>query len=293
VAQGDPNLLRVPAADAARLRLWRNRPGRLLEARRRLVYAHLAARLGPAFRPVDHGLAPPEALVLQTSGLRPEDRVPSDEDYWAGAYLGALIYLQLYDRAGANLRTCGSFLDFGCGTAKLAAILQSIEGLSLVGTDINELLIEWDREHRPGQFDVNRPDPPLSYPSNTFDLVVAASVFTHIPIASQRAWLEEIHRVLNPTGVFLCTVHGRTQVDHQLRFDDRDRYERTGVAELRPGDEGLSAASVRVGLPDVFQTRGRVLAAFREVFEVVDYIPGGQDFLVLLPRQHAVPHETV
>ena len=157
--------------------------------------------------------------------------------------------------------------------------------MALVGTDINERLIDWDHEHRPGSFDLNQPDPPLAYPDDNFDFIVAASVFTHIPLASQRTWLEEIRRVLAPTGVFVCTVHGREQVDHQLRSDARQRFDDyTGEVELQPGDDGLSAASVRVDLPDVFQTRSRVLAAFREVFDVVDYIPGGQDFLVLRPR---------
>ena len=277
----EAKLLQVPAADAVRLRLWRKKPARLLDVRRKLVHAHLASRLSTAFRPVEPGPAAPEALALKTSGLRPEDRIATAEDYWAGAYLGALIYLQLYDRAGGNLRTCGSFLDFGCGTGKLAAIYQSIDGLALVGTDINESLIDWNRRHRPGEFAVNQPDPPLAYPSHSFDLIVAASVFTHVPLASQRAWLEEIRRVLSPSGVFLCTVHGREQVEYQLRPEPRRRFDETGEAELHPGDEGLSAASVRVDLPDVFQTRSRVLAAFGEVFEVVDYVPSGQDFLVL------------
>ena len=90
--------------------------------------------------------------------------------------------------------------------------------------------------------------------------------------------------MLAPTGVFLCTVHGRHQIEYQLRSGDRSRLDETGAAELYPGDEGLSAASVRVGLPDIFQTRSRVLAAFRDVFEVVDYLPSQQDFLVLRPR---------
>jgi SAM-dependent methyltransferase len=284
VTRGEAKLLRVPAPDAVRLRVWRKSPSRLLEVRRKLVHTHLASRLGTAFWPVDPGLAAPEELSLQTSGLRPEDRIASAEEYWAGTYLGVLIFLQLYDRAGGNLRTCGSFLDFGCGTAKLAAIFQSIEGMALAGTDINERLIEWNREHRPGAFALNQSDPPLAYPSGSFDLIVSGSVFTHIPLASQRAWLEEIRRVLVPTGVFLCTVHGREQVDYQLQGDSRRQFEATGEVELHPGDEGLSAASVRVDLPDVFQTRSRVLAAFGEVFEVVDYVPGGQDFLVLRSR---------
>ena len=100
VVPRDAKLVRVPARDAVRVRLWRKHPKRLLEVRRRLVHAHLASWLGSAFRPVDPGPAPPDGLSLQTSGLRPGDRIASAEEYWAGAYLGALIYLQLYDRAG-------------------------------------------------------------------------------------------------------------------------------------------------------------------------------------------------
>jgi SAM-dependent methyltransferase len=280
----DAKLVRIPVRDTIRLRMSRNSPARQLHIRRKLVHDHLATRLGSAFRPIDPGIAAPESLTRQTSGLRADDRVASADEYWAGAYLGALIFLQLFERTGVNLRTCGSVLDFGCGTGKLAAIFQSIDGITLAGTDINEELVEWDREHRPGQFTVNRSDPPLEYPSDTFDFVVAASVFTHIALAAQRSWLEEVRRVMTAGGVFVCTVHGRTQVEHQLRNELRDRFDETGNAELVPGDEGLSAASARVGLPDVFQSRGRVLAAFREVFDIVDYVPSsGQDFLVLQP----------
>ena len=236
----DAKFVRVGRRDAIRLRMWRTSPARLLQIRRKLVHDHLSRRLGSAFRPVDPGLAAPESLSRQTSGLRAEDRIAGRDEYWTGAYLGALIFLQLYERAGANLRTCGSFLDFGCGTAKLPAVFRSIDGMTLAGTDINEQLIEWDREHRPGQFTVNRPDPPLDYSSDTFDFVVAASVFTHIALAAQRSWLEEIRRVMSASGVFICTVHGRSQIDYQLRGAVRDRFDATGEVELVPGDEGLS-----------------------------------------------------
>jgi SAM-dependent methyltransferase len=251
------------------------------------VHDHLRDRLGSAYRPTEPGATPPAELQAQTSGLRPEDVPGGDESYWAGAHLGALIFLQLYERAGGNIRTCASFLDFGCGTGKLASILQCVSGLELAGTDLNRRLIDWDLVHRPGAFSVNEPEPPLPFGAGTFDLVVAASVFTHIPLSGQHAWLEEIHRVMTPGAVFLCTVNGGYHVGQQLSPETRLVFERAGEVELNPGDEGLSAASVRVGLPDVFQTRSRVLRAFGSVFHVTDYVASdsGQDVLLLRSRQ--------
>ena len=40
---------------------------------------------------------------------------------------------------------------------------------------------------------------------------------------------------------------------------------------------------------DVFQTRSEVIRVFGQYFQIVDYIPGGQDFLVLRKPNPQIP----
>ncbi|WP_293680907.1 class I SAM-dependent methyltransferase [uncultured Phenylobacterium sp.] len=57
-----------------------------------------------------------------------------------------------------------------------------------------------------GAFEVNGHQPPLPYADQTFDLVYALSVFTHLPQDHQFAWLDELRRVLKPGRLLLTTI---------------------------------------------------------------------------------------
>jgi SAM-dependent methyltransferase len=59
----------------------------------------------------------------------------------------------------------------------------------------------------------NGPLPPIPFPDNSFDLIIAWSVLTHLPEPYQDAWLAELSRVLSSSGVMLLTVHGPTNFD--------------------------------------------------------------------------------
>ena len=48
----------------------------------------------------------------------------------------------------------------------------------------------------------------LNYASQSFDLIYAFSVFTHLDIKAQKAWRDEFRRILRPRGILLLTVHG-------------------------------------------------------------------------------------
>jgi SAM-dependent methyltransferase len=176
-------------------------------------------------------------------------------------------------------------LDFGCGAAKNTRLLRGIDGVRVVGTDVNAAQIEWARKHVPGvEFHVNELQPSLRFaPDDEFDLVTAASVFTHIPLDLQRAWLDEIRRILRPGGYFLCTVAGSYHIGIQLSPELRHRLREEGGVTLGPEDPGVSYATKAAGSCDVFQTREEVLRVFGNAFEVLDYSAktSGQDHLVL------------
>src|SRR5580704_3566202 len=104
-------------------------------------------------------------------------------------------------RVGASLDQLTTVLDFGCGSGRVIRHLRSYANLALFGCDYNPALIEWCRAHlRFAEFNVNALAPRLSYRDGQFDLIYAFSVFTHLSVVQQQAWLAEFGRVLRPRG---------------------------------------------------------------------------------------------
>lgn len=51
--------------------------------------------------------------------------------------------------------------------------------------------------------------PPSNYRDAEFDAVYSYSVFSHLPEDLQKPWLQELHRILKPSGILVLTVQGR------------------------------------------------------------------------------------
>ena len=92
-------------------------------------------------------------------------------------------------------------LEIGAGVGTVSAFLSETYGMNVIGTDFDPKQIELARELYPEgsrlQFAVEDASD-LSYPSESFDLIVAQNVFHHIP-----KWEDafgEARRVLRPGG---------------------------------------------------------------------------------------------
>jgi SAM-dependent methyltransferase len=119
----------------------------------------------------------------------------------------------------------------------------------------------------------------------SIDLIIACSVFTHIPLDLQMPWLMELKRILRPGGIFLCTVLGESYIEKMLSQKDREHLENAGAFELGPDHEAVSLSSRHTRQDDVFQTRAQVLDSFGAVFDILAYLERGQklqNLLVLL-----------
>ncbi|HET9317064.1 MAG TPA: class I SAM-dependent methyltransferase [Vicinamibacteria bacterium] len=145
---------------------------------------------------------PPDRLIQLVAGT-------ADIGWFleGGARAAASIQATLA-AAGAPLEGVRSLLDFGCGCGRVARRWAGLTA-SVHGCDLNPRLAAWCRKNLPfGRFVVNRLDPPLPYDDGAFDLAYALSVFTHLPERSQRAWMDEMHRVIRPGGHLIVTTHG-------------------------------------------------------------------------------------
>lgn len=99
-------------------------------------------------------------------------------------------------------------LDFGCGCGRTLRWFNGSEP-HLHGTDIDAEAIGWCQKNLHfADFEMNEGLPPLDYADETFDLIYAISVFTHLDEERQFLWLDELKRATKPGGIVLLTVHG-------------------------------------------------------------------------------------
>ncbi|UGS35450.1 class I SAM-dependent methyltransferase [Capillimicrobium parvum] len=151
-------------------------------------------------------LVPPRRLQFVGEG----DFVATGDEF-----LGHLVEL-------AGLEPGSDVLDVGCGIGRMARPLAgylTTGGYS--GFDVNEMAIRWCREHYPAGFRFEVADlhnaryhPSgrqsarqyrFPYADDSFDVVLMASVVTHLLEPEADRYLAEARRVLRPGGRLLAT----------------------------------------------------------------------------------------
>ena len=126
-------------------------------------------------------------------------------EYWLSGFSDYIQIREVYPAArlrGARL------LDFGGATGRVARHFFVQEELAEVMVcDVNINNVTWVLEHLHGiNAFKNSPIPSLPLPGNSFDLITAFSVFTHMN-EYELAWLYELKRILKPGGLLCVTVH--------------------------------------------------------------------------------------
>ena len=102
-------------------------------------------------------------------------------------------------------------LDFGSGAGRtLRHFAADAESAEFWGCDIDDRSVAWLQEKLCPPFHAWRSahNPPLGLEHESFDLIYAVSVFTHLSYNST-AWLLELHRMLKPGGLLIATFMGR------------------------------------------------------------------------------------
>ena len=154
----------------------------------------------------------------------------------------------------------------------------------VLGCDIDPFAIEWCNVHlQEGAFAVLGPLPPAPYPDAHFDLIVSYSVFTHLTRDVQHAWLQEMHRLLLPGGLFLATTHGEFALSFakgRLKVE----FPRSGI-EDSVKDHALDGIAPAGYYRGTFQAKDYTIREFGRYFQVLEYVERGgmnhQDLIVL------------
>jgi SAM-dependent methyltransferase len=190
------------------------------------------ARLQRIAAAVDAKPLPDAQRLAATQGI------PNPSGY-RDSIVSGLLTMEAY-LGGATVR---DVVDIGCGTGRLLLGWHCDDpARSLTGTDIDADLIAWNREHLGdvARWEVGTVRPPLPLGDASVDLVQLISVFTHLPLDVQRAWVAEVRRVLRPGGTAIITLHGELYAHLLLDAAARAQYEATGYYEVAGGAEGGS-----------------------------------------------------
>jgi SAM-dependent methyltransferase len=230
----------------------------------------LAQRVEPRTGPAQDGLPyPPPEMVRLVAGMGSPYRFY--QRFIAGGSRVADRIGALLAKAGAPLDSLGAVLDFGCGCGRVMRHWRKLRGPVLHGTDYNPYLIEWCRVNLPfADFEVNELEPGLAHPDAAFDLVYAYSVFTHLPAAMQRPWLEELARLTRPGGHVFVTLHGESRMDAL----DAERQ-----ARFRAGELVVVAADERdwgTNACNAYHPQAWVRGSFAAGLEMVAHVPADE-----------------
>lgn len=105
----------------------------------------------------------------------------------------------------AGARDGIDFLDFGCGSGRVASALAKRMRLkSYLGTDVVRELLDYAHSKCPPHFRfVLHPEYGIPAPDRSFDMACAFSVFTHLLQSETFIYLQDIARTLRPGGTLV------------------------------------------------------------------------------------------
>ena len=177
-------------------------------------------------------------------------------------------------------------LDFGCGPGRVILNFKDVPAsCQIYGTDIDSELIRWCKEYLPHfRWSINGYQPPLPFADNTFDLIYAISVFTHLNEKFQHSWLRELRRVAKPGATIILTVHGEYCIN-MLPSSYQSQIHSYGFMFVTDATGRLKIDK----LPDFYQTayhtQEYIHREWSTYFDVIHYLERGinnhQDAVIL------------
>jgi 2-polyprenyl-3-methyl-5-hydroxy-6-metoxy-1,4-benzoquinol methylase len=106
-------------------------------------------------------------------------------------------------------------LDFGCGWGRMIRFfLKNVASENLYGIDVDPEMIDiCTNTIRQGNYSLVNPEPPTEFANNSFDVVYAYSVFSHLSEPVHIKWVQEFSRILKPGGIMIVTTQARRFIE--------------------------------------------------------------------------------
>jgi SAM-dependent methyltransferase len=200
-----------------------------------------ASRLRRSQPRTSDGLPLPPARLRAQVGPKHADA----EYFLRSGHEQAEIVRTLVAETGSSLGHFDAILDWGCGCGRVLRNWPDLRDTRVSGCDLNPKMVEWCARNLPfAEVSVNELVPPLPYPDESFELVYAFSVMTHLDEDLQHEWARECRRVLRPGGYFLFSTLGEHYLSlARLNEDERRRFESGDVVVLYEDSPGTSLCS--------------------------------------------------
>lgn len=131
-----------------------------------------------------------------------------DLDYWLSGLRDYLRINQELTNSGRPLKAGDRLFDFGAASGRVLRHFAAQQPhVDLACADVNENHVEWVSKHlSPDIYAFQCTNiPALPIEDNSFDLVYAFSVFTHVD-EWETTWLAELRRILKPGGCAYFSV---------------------------------------------------------------------------------------
>jgi SAM-dependent methyltransferase len=118
-------------------------------------------------------------------------------------------------KLGRSLTPESQILDFGCGWGRLIRFfLKDVVSENICGIDVDPEMVDICRQTvRYGNYSTVKPQPPAGFADNTFDIIYAYSVFSHLSEAVHIQWVEEFSKILKPGGILIATTQARNFIE--------------------------------------------------------------------------------
>ena len=138
----------------------------------------------------------------------------------------------LVREGGSSVEDLEAILDFGCGCGRVLRHWGELPRTRVFGCDIDPRMVQW--------CDANLPFAVVS----VNDLVYAFSVFTHLSVQLQHAWMRDCLRVLRPDGWLLMSTLGEHYLSlKRLTESEEQAFRRGEVVVLYQHSAGSSLCS--------------------------------------------------
>jgi SAM-dependent methyltransferase len=227
----------------------------------------------------------PDCQMLAHSLRAHGDANLAVSQYFAVALQQYRVVSQLLERLFPEPASI-DFLDFACGYGRLLRFLvHKLPRGRVHAAEIQPDAVAWVGERYGVNTYVSTPAPKDFRPDRRFDMIWAASLFSHLPDALFGRWLERLAGLLEPGGALCFSVHDQAILPAGLTMPDSGMRYIAGSenADLDPAIYGTTfvssdyvEAAVRrhVGEEVSLRRLPRLLAHEQDVYVLV---PGRRD----------------